>query len=636
MNEVKYELEKFLKCYVTYDSVNRLIKRDSETMLCPNTSQKDEFILLMSCLFYNSFIFFFDSKIIECDHDSLKKTLMKAKDDLTDVYEFCKKNSLTLAQKNNHKGKNFNDAYNQLNEGIKKQYRDNQILSKADKAWKIYLSHFSNHFSIGNEYEIYEDEEEGEKCICNHSIHKIYNYVYEPLNVSVQVGSHCITKADPKNGEKLKEKHENSIEQQRLKKQNSDQCSQCNFFCEKTYEIDIEKYKFVLCNKCKNLINNLKKNYCENTSLIKNEKIRGLIEDNRRNLFEEFKNKRNNIIDAFKGYGYTYEKSFIRDKKNFENYTGNNKKLIFFIKEAENCIIQNGNLIYNDSRCKNCSSFLKRIDDENRINQSHSEIRIGSKSSDLELISLLTDKESNLAHHENFFCSDNCYIDFKLKKNCNLCGGIIYTKNHNFCSDECSNNCKTIKYKFEEFIRYLNRCILRCSECKNILFDFLLPSEIRKKKSLNNNSNEKNYCVKCQNDLMIVNEKFPNFLYFNIEKSKYLANKKTYRDTILRNAEYVYEHNAWKIQNIKKNDKNIELLITHKNFVLNKRLVNSISNIILIRDRLSILTRFSLKKLYNKKKEISIGFYEHLLEQFKDDEEFIKELKNLEIEDEVV
>ena len=33
-----------------------------------------------------------------------------------------------------------------------------------------------DHFKIGNEYEIYEDEEDeesGEKCICNHKIHKI-------------------------------------------------------------------------------------------------------------------------------------------------------------------------------------------------------------------------------------------------------------------------------------------------------------------------------------------------------------------------------------------------------------------------------------------------------------------------------
>ena len=49
-----------------------------------------------------------------------------------------------------------------------------------------------------------------------------------------------------------------------------------------------------------------------------------------------------------------------------------------------------------------------------------------------------------------------------------------------------------------------------------------------------------------------------------------------------------------------------------------------------------MLTRFNLKKLYNKQKEISIRFYEHLLEEFKDNEEFMKELKNLEIEDEVV
>ena len=74
----KYKLDGFLSCFLIYIESDGLIKRESETMLCPNTSEKDEFMLVICCCFYNSFIHFFDEKIAECD-DILKKTLTKAK-----------------------------------------------------------------------------------------------------------------------------------------------------------------------------------------------------------------------------------------------------------------------------------------------------------------------------------------------------------------------------------------------------------------------------------------------------------------------------------------------------------------------------------------------------------------------------
>ena len=601
----KYKLDGFLSCFLIYIESDGLIKRESETMLCPNTSEKDEFMLVICCCFYNSFIHFFDEKIAECD-DILKKTLTKAKDNLIDVYEFCKKNSLTLAQKKNYKGKSFNEAYEQLFEGIKKQYVDNQILSKAEKAWKTYLSIF-DHFKIGNEYEIYEDEEDeesGEKCICNHKIHKIYNYVYKPLDVSIQVGSRCITKADPKNGEEIKKKHEGSIEQTRLKNKDCDQCIHCNLYIKKNYEIEINDKKFIVCNECKNLIKKMLKDHCRDTSFLKNEEIRGLIEDDRRNIFETFKTKHNNKMDIFKGYNYTYEKSFITDRDAFENYTryceNPCKKIVFFTKEALNCIVQNEKLIYNDNRCKNCSSFLKYIGE------------VQSK------------KE---------FCSNNCSIDFNLKKNCNYCGETVYTNNDNFCSNECSKKSLKIKYNINEWIRYFKRrCSPHCSECKYALYDSLTPSEGKQNKLIMND--DKKYCINCQNKLMFVTGNFPKFLYFNIEYSIYSTNREKYKE-FLKHATYSREeYYSWKIENVKKNDKYIKQLLEHNDFEINKQLTSHNSNNIMINDKLCLLSRYNLKKYYEDSSEIEMFVYEYLIEQFKyTDDDFVKELKSLELEE---
>ena len=90
----------------------------------------------------------------------------------------------------------------------------------------------------------------------------------------------------------------------------------------------------------------------------------------------------------------------------------------------------------------------------------------------------------------------------------------------------------------------------------------------------------------------------------------------------------------WKIENVKKNDKYIKQLLEHNDFEINKQLTSQNSNNIMINDKLCLLSRYNLKKYYEDSSEIEMFVYEYLIEQFKyTDDDFVKELKSLELEE---
>ena len=54
----------------------------------------------------------------------------------------------------------------------------------------------------------------------------------------------------------------------------------------------------------------------------------------------------------------------------------------------------------------------------------------------------------------------------------------------------------------------------------------------------------------------------------------------------------------------------------------------------MINDKLCLLSRYNLKKYYEDSSEIEMFVYEYLIEQFKyTDDDFVKELKSLELEE---